>query len=218
MPPQRDRLVEVGAADGEPVGHRRGSRTRARSSRRRPRRSPGRPTARRASRAPSRGRRRSAGARRSRRPEANRRVARADPGEGLDRVEVHPVVGGVVRRVDEDVVGRPDRSQPSRSATSAAASMPRARQLGEVGKGESVAHRRIVAKADGTYSAGEQPTAGGDRRTVLPRCHWLLAARRETECGGDSGSRRRTSTALPADSPVPSASTWDHRQSDRGDG
>jgi hypothetical protein len=80
------------------------------------------------------------------RPQAQRRMPRANPGERLDRVVVDPVVGGVVAPIDEDVVGRPDRV-PAQSLGDRGGGLDGLGRgdVGEVGEGESVAHPPIVA-------------------------------------------------------------------------
>jgi hypothetical protein len=72
-------------------------------------------------------------------------MARADPGQGLDRVVVDPVALGRLAVVDEHVVSRPDGIP----AETLGDGRRRLDCLGrgdvrEVGKGNSVAHRRIV--------------------------------------------------------------------------
>src|SRR4029453_9165155 len=43
------------------------------------------------------------------RPEPQTGMSRPDPGERLDRVEIRPVVGGIIAAIDEDVIRRPNR-------------------------------------------------------------------------------------------------------------
>ncbi len=79
-------------------------------------------------------------------PEPQPRVARADPGERLDRVVVDPIVGRTCAVVDEHVVRRPD-GFPAQPVGDIRGGLDRlaAGKVGEVRQADPVSHPRIVA-------------------------------------------------------------------------
>ena len=121
--PQPDRLVDERAPDGEALGHREIGELALAPADADPRDRP--PARQRVERRDLLGKDNGVplGHDDHRRPELDRRVPRPDPRERLENVEVRPVVRRVLARVDEDVVGRPDRVPAEPLGGAAAASI-----------------------------------------------------------------------------------------------
>ena len=122
------------------------------------------------------------------RPEPERRVAGGDPGEGLDRVVVDPVVGGRLDVVDEDVVGRPDRvpAEPLGDGRGGLDGLGRGK-VGEVGQGR---FRSASADRSRTWPASHPGTIwpGGDR----PNC---ASEPSSAVCGPNAMDRRNAAAS-----------------------